>query len=246
MSILVDYPGASLKKSLELAQAVDALGGNSSIDMCAHKLEKKVSGGFREILRSAVKFGFIISKNGNLTTTPFFKDIGLAYNQTQKKCLMQQAFLNVPLFRRVCERFNGQKLPVEFFDKLLIKEFAVGVKQARRVKSFFINGAKDVELMTPDATITLGNEKHNETVSDSPADPDKNSANISTTPANTSTPKQKKLDVSEDTYVVNIYGPGMNSSISITETDDIAIVDIMLKKIEKMLKAKKEDEDLDL
>ncbi|MBN1393245.1 MAG: hypothetical protein JW947_10645, partial [Sedimentisphaerales bacterium] len=73
MSTKLEYPTASIKKSLGLAKAVDELGGSSSLAMCAEKLNKKMSGGFREIVISSTKYNFLVQKRGTLTITPLYR-----------------------------------------------------------------------------------------------------------------------------------------------------------------------------
>src|SRR4030042_1425795 len=112
MPKILEYPTASIKKSLGLAKAVDELGGSSSLAMCAEKLGKKVSGGFREVVHSANKYNFLSQKKGTLTIAPLYRDIKLAYDEKEKETLLQKAFLNVSLFQKIYNRFKGQKLPV--------------------------------------------------------------------------------------------------------------------------------------
>ncbi len=228
MSKLVEYPTASIKKSLELAKAVDELGGNSSVDMCAEKLHRKVSGGFREIIFSAVKYGFLVHKKGMLRTANLYDNIKLAYNQDEEIQLLQQAFLKIPLFQKIYTRFRDQKLPIDIFDKLLIKEFDVKQHMASRVKKYFIDGAKTVGLLAPDNTI-LSLEISNETaVGNINSKTDEFKGNITSL-------KESKIVTSSDSYSITISGPGMTSTISITEEEDLEIVKIMLDKIRKKL-----------
>ncbi len=230
-----DYPFASIKKSLKLAQAVDELGGSSTIEVCAEKLGKKVSGGFNQIIQSAVKYGFIVRKRGMLSILPGYKDIKLAYNEDERISLLKKAFLNVPLFQQVCNRFANQKLPVDILSKLLIKEFGVPDRMASRVKAHFISGAKEVELITPDNMIVLDRESQNDSILIDTAD-QKNSFERDEIGLG-----ESKVASSPDSYVVKFLGPGLNSAITINEPEDLAIVKVMLNKVEKKLKAKADE-----
>ena len=235
MPKIAEYPFASIKKSLKLAQTVDELGGSSTIEMCAEKLGKKVSGGFHQIIQSAVKYGFIVRKKGVLTILPGYKDIKLAYNEDERISLLKKAFLNVPLFQKVCNRFANQKLPVEILSKLLIKEFGVPEKIAPRVKTHFIGGAKEVGLITPDNMIVPGHESQNNfIVSDTAGQ--KNSFERDEIDL-----KENKLASSPDSYVVKFLGPGLNLVITINEPEDLDIVKVMLNKVEKKLNAKADE-----
>lgn len=237
MPKLLEYPKASIKKSLELTQTVHDLGGSCSLGMCADKLGKKVSGGFREIIHSAVKYGFLVQKKGILTTTPLFKDITLAYTPEEKNHLLQKSFLNVPLFHKVYERFKGKKLPIEIFDKLLIKEFGVSDYFASRVTKYFADGARTVGLMNPDfAIVSL------EEIGAEQTEGDYDVAKSETFVENL---QNEKVSLS-GSYSVRIFGPGINSNITIMDQDDLEIVTTMLNKVRKKLGTIEKESDPDI
>ncbi|MCK5472764.1 MAG: hypothetical protein KAI59_01935 [Planctomycetes bacterium] len=195
--------------------------------MCAEKLGKQVSGGFQQIIQSAVKYDFITRKKGSLATTPLFKEIKLAYNEDEKKKLQQRAFLNVPLFKKLCERFNSHKIPIQHFDKLLMREYGVNDNMASRIKKHFIDGAKETGLMSPDNKITLDNE------------PCETSDNNNFQSTENIQRKNEALS-SKSSYTIKIDGPGINSVVSITDESDLAIANFILQKIEEKLKTKQE------
>jgi len=235
MPKVIDYPTASFRKSLELAGAVSELGGSSSIEMCAEKLNKKVSGGFHEVIHSAVKYGFLTHKKGEVSVTPFYKDIKLAYSPEDETKLLQKAFLSIPLFQKVYDRFKGQKLPVSIFEKLLIKEFNVNERIASRVMAYFLDGAKKVSLLTADNMVASSVEVYSK-----PTDADSETQFGKVESEATSSEKQTPI-LPLDSYSVKISGPGINSTIAITEQDDLEIVNIMLNKIRKKLETEKTD-----
>lgn len=235
MSIKTEYPYASIKQCMEFATAVDQLGGSSSIEMCAEKLDKRVSGAFRDIISSAVKYGFVTAKRGGgVQLAQTYKDIKLSYSEREKKHHTQKAFLKIPLFRKVCDRLNNQKLPIEFFDKLLIKEFNVKESHAIKVKGLFIKGARDVGLLAADNTLCYDCEsKKDESVE---------CVDYKVITDNSISPEINKPEVSSDSYIVNIKGPGMNFTISIAEPDDIEVINVLLQNIEKKIRPKNEKE----
>ncbi len=231
----IEYPKASIKKSLELAKAVNELGGSSSLDVCAHTLGRKVSGGFREIINGAVKYGFLIQKKGILSITPLYKDYSLAYNEEEANRMLQKAFLRVPLFQKLYSRFSQQKLPLQYFDKLLVKEFNVKESDASRVKKHFVEGAKLACLLNNDNTLSSIEEIKNHKEKESP---DKSLGffdSVFFTP-----PSKEKKNVPP--YTVSIFGPGIDSKFSITEESDLDIVKMMLVKIGNKLKTKQNNE----
>jgi hypothetical protein len=234
MPKILEYPTASIKRSLRLAKAVDELGGSSSLDMCAERLGKKVSGGFREVIHSATKYNFLIQKKGILTITPLYKEIKLAYNEKEAENLKQKAFLNVPLFQKIYDRFKGQKLPVDIFDKLLIKEFNVSERMASRVEKYFIEGAKEIGLLTSDNMVIASAETCNK-----PTDEDSESQ-FDKLESETTNFEKQAYSSPQGSYSVKIFGPGMNSTISIMEEEDLEIVEKMLAKIKKKLHEKQD------
>ena len=64
------------------------------------------------------------------------------------------AFLTPPLFRSIFDRFEGRKLPVEHFEKLLIREFHVPEKISSRVSKYFLEGAKQCALLNANNEMT--------------------------------------------------------------------------------------------
>ena len=56
MAIQTDYPRASLRRSLALAEAIDKLGGESSDESAADGIGNKIGGAFRSLVGAGVKF----------------------------------------------------------------------------------------------------------------------------------------------------------------------------------------------
>ena len=81
----IDYPRTSYASAWEVAEVVDDTGGKCAIDTCARKLNRKVSGSFKAIIGSAVKFGLVTSKRELLTTTNLFRRIKHDYDKQEEK-----------------------------------------------------------------------------------------------------------------------------------------------------------------
>lgn len=223
MPKLVDYPRSSLKKSFQLAEAVDQLGGTCTRASCADKLGMKVGGGFNRKIGGAIKFNLIESQKGSLTVSELYKLIKHSYNEEEKQQYQIEVFLNPPIFRKIFERFKNKQLPVEMLDKLLIREFNVDEREASRVAKYFVNGAKYLDIINGenflvDSQLTKKPEKVIQ--------------------------GQKQIELKDSTqilsdinknYIVHISGPEMDSKIIINEKDDIEIVNVMLKKVVKKL-----------
>lgn len=143
----IDYPRTSYMSAWEIAEVVDDTGGKCAIETCARKLNRKVSGSFKAIIGSAVKFGLITSKRELLTTTNLFRRIKHAYDKQEEKVFHREAFLHPPLFTQICRKFRNRELPVHMFDVMLIREFGVEEINAQVVAKAFVDGARMVGVM---------------------------------------------------------------------------------------------------
>ncbi|GAA4498954.1 hypothetical protein GCM10023172_16850 [Hymenobacter ginsengisoli] len=147
MPKLIDYPRTSYTGAWEVAEVVDDTGGKCALETCARKLNRKVSGSFKAIIGSAVKFGLLTSKREMLTTTTLFRRIKHAYDKQEELVFHREAFLNPPLFTQLCRKFRSRELPVAMLDVLLIREFDVEEINAQGVAKAFVDGARMVGLL---------------------------------------------------------------------------------------------------
>ena len=147
MPKLIDYPRTSYAGAWELSEVVDDTGGKCAIDTAARKLSRKVSGSFKAIIGSAVKFGLLVSKRDLLTTTTLFRRIKHAYDKAEELVFHREAFLTPPLFTQICRKFRGRELPVQMLDVMLIREFGVEEINALGVAKAFTEGARAVGLL---------------------------------------------------------------------------------------------------
>jgi hypothetical protein len=143
----IEYPRTSYSSAWEVAEVVDDTGGKCAIDTCARKLNRKVSGSFKAIIGSAVKFGLITSKRELLTTTNLFRRIKHAYDKQEEKIFHREAFLHPPLFTQICRKFRSRELPVHMLDVMLIREFGVEEINAQNVAKAFVDGARMVGVL---------------------------------------------------------------------------------------------------
>lgn len=147
MPKLIDYPRTNYSGAWELAEITDDTGGKCAIETAARKLNRKVSGSFKAIIGSAVKFGLLTSKRDLLTTTTLFKRIKHAYDKQEELLFHREAFLNPPLFTQVCRKFRSRELPVQMLDVMLIREFGVEEINAPGVAKAFVEGCRMVGLL---------------------------------------------------------------------------------------------------
>ena len=147
MPKLIDYPRTTYSGSWELSEVVDDTGGKCAIETAARKLNRKVSGSFKAIIGSAVKFGLLSSKRDLLTTTTLFKRIKHAYDKQEELLFHREAFLTPPLFTQLCRKFRSRELPVQMLDVMLIREFNVEEINAPGVAKAFIEGCRMTGLL---------------------------------------------------------------------------------------------------
>ena len=226
----IEYARRSLTDSMKLAGAVDALGGASSEEMCAQKMGKKLSGSFSALMSSAIKYSLIDKTKGQLTTTDLFRDYKLAYNDQEKLQALRNAFLNVPVFSEIVERFKGKKLPIDIFDKLLIKEFNVDQNSASRVAKYFIEGVRTIGLLGENGIIE---DNTSETIGEMSRDvkAEASSNNFSDSKTDFREPKIELHNT--ENYTIHIKGPNIDSLIEMIDEEDFDIVAATLKKVKK-------------
>ena len=154
MPKLIDYPRTSYTTAWELAEVIDDTGGKCAIETAARKLNRKVSGSFKAIIGSGVKFGLMTSKRDLLTTTTLFKRIKHAYDKQEEVTFHREAFLSPPLFTQLCRKFRSRELPVQMLDVMLIREFGVEEINAQGVAKAFVDGCRMVGLLDENNVIS--------------------------------------------------------------------------------------------
>jgi hypothetical protein len=245
MAKIIEYPRASLRSALQLADAVAGFAGSCSTELAAEKLGKKMSGAFQALVSATVKYRLIESKAGKLSTTILYRNFKLAYTPEETEMRLREALLSPPLFANIYERFKGQKLPVSHFEKMLIREFDVPDEVASRVSGYFLDGAKQSGLLNSDGClVSSAGEGANEIevlLDDAIATPDIPASVLLDGTNNVAVGDSLQKSAvgsatAHDEYLINIRGPGINISIEVKELDDLDIVQVMLRKIERALK----------
>lgn len=234
MPKIVDYPRAPLQRALALAEVVDSLGGEATVESAADHMGNKIGGAFKSLVAAAAKYGLVSTSKGRIKTEPLFQDLKLAYNDSQKQDALRRAFLGPPLFASIADRLNGQQIP-SHFEKLLIREYDVSPDVAGRLVGYFTDGARDAGIIGPGGTIAM------------PSAGGNNTANATASrPADNHESEQESEPDSSVAFVrgysVRITGPGIDSRIAIKDEDDVDIVEAMLKKVRRLLKTQQEAE----
>ncbi|OJW84662.1 MAG: hypothetical protein BGO69_08050 [Bacteroidetes bacterium 46-16] len=241
MPRVIDYPRGSFKNALEIANAVDYLGGNCSVASCADKLQKKVSGAFSALINAAAKHGLITYKKEMLATTELYRVYKYSYNEDEKLNTLRKSFLYPILYTKIYERFKGKELPMNMLDKLLIRELDVDESLGSRVAGYFVDGAKKLNLLENGKLVTYENLSNISSDNDVDDKEENDSILTETEVLNTrnSSPEDNQsqpLSINIDDFVVLIKGPGMDTRLVIKEDDDLDILDLIVNKIRKKIK----------
>jgi hypothetical protein len=243
MAKLIDYARGSLKRALELAQAVDRLGGSCKPESAGDAIGMKKGGAYATLIGATVKYGLIANKKGALTVTQLYRDYKLAYNDTEKQRALRTAFMSIPLFAEVTKKFAGSQLPAHL-DKFLIREHGVSDGHASRITSYFLEGAqlagladgagnvvKDVVGGTaPTEDSRVGRLPEDDEYEGDDEAPDTPPATVDDFDVVTSFGNP-------DVYRVRLQGPGMDHAFELKDDDDLLVLDAMLAKIRKAIKA---------
>jgi len=228
----IEYPRASLSAALEVGNAVYELGGHSTMQTCADKMNKKIGGAFQALVSAADKYGFVDSNRGDLSSTDLFNQYKHAYSEEEEQSLLRRAFLSSGVFFSLYDRFRGREVPEDILDRILVREFEVPSQASSRISGYFMFGAKQVGLLDENNKIKDIDGDASEAKVDTEASQDKEEPiSIAKTE-----PQLVTSTISKDAYSVQFRGPGLNTIIEISEEDDLIIVDAILKKIRNSVK----------
>jgi hypothetical protein len=230
---VIEYPRSSLKRAVELAEAVDQLGGECSDQSAADHIGNKVGGAFNALVGAAIKFGLISASKGRLKIEPLFSDYKLAYTEADKQTALRKAFLSAPLFASITKRFEGQQLPAHF-EKLLIREHKVSEDFASRIVGYYTEGAKESGIIDANGRV-------NSNPQAGPTGPGPDDKQPYKGPLPIESEPKTPLELAPSTvlgYTVRITGPGIDATVQIKDEEDLEIVEITLKKVKRLITAK--------
>jgi hypothetical protein len=234
----IERPRSSLKNCLSLASTVYDLGGVCSEEICAEKLGKKISGAFRARLFTTVKYGFVSYKKGQIAITDLFRKYKLSYDEKEAQQILTDAFFKIELFNKIYERFRNIKLPIDFLEKMLQREFDVEANVADKVAGYFIDAAKEIGLLNPDFTFnqiaTINTQSSDSPLGDE-NDPESEDSNQNENSNGISESNSTNFSVNKDCYSVRIKGPGMDTVLEVNNEDDLLILNAIIGKIKRNL-----------
>lgn len=239
MPKIKNYPDASLEKCLELADAVESLGGECLSATAAEKLNRtEKSGGFGMVVSSTVKYGLITNNRGNLKITELFKNIIHAYNDDEALMFKREAFLKPEVFKLTYERFKGKELDTNIMNKIFIREYQVDSKSAQKVAGYFIKGLKLLILLDQQNNLLdIDSNKNDEKKENELENEDDNlieEVKVEEVNSPNVTIVQRTFS-NEDEYTIHIKGPTIDSKLIIKDEDDFVILTSYINKIKKAI-----------
>jgi hypothetical protein len=253
MPRIADHPRASLARTLELAAAVEELGGECSQSAAAARLGAKPGGTFGALVSTAVKYGWVAVRRGRLRSEARYRDYRLAYDDAERREVLFTALQAVPLFRQLVDRFAGRTLPEPHLPKLLAREFDVPEAASSRVAGYFVEAAVAAGLLagtqllaapTGDVTGNVDAESPARSGSrSSPARPATRSALRSV--ADDGRHGRESRPASEDApsvaapYRISIVGPDVDTTVGVATPEDLELVRAALDKVARGLRPRR-------
>jgi hypothetical protein len=137
----IGFPYLDLDDAVEVARAVSEVGGRScEWEQLAAKLQMVAKGGgFRMRVLTAKTFGMLSYDKSTVTLS----EIGMRIvDGQQEKPARVDAFLAVPLYRRVYEEFKGTSLPASTGLENFMASVGVAQKQKDKARQVFLRSAR--------------------------------------------------------------------------------------------------------
>ncbi|OGB30716.1 MAG: hypothetical protein A3I16_15120 [Burkholderiales bacterium RIFCSPLOWO2_02_FULL_66_35] len=137
----IEFPYLDMQNAFEVADGVHKVGGSGCDwdQLAAHFKQAAQGGGFRMRLITAKLFGLVTYDRGRVSLT----QLGLrAADHQQMKAAKVEAFLNVPLYKAVYEKFRGGMLPPTAGLEREMVGMGVAKKQADKARQSFHRSAK--------------------------------------------------------------------------------------------------------
>ena len=151
------FPAYGFTTALDIARMVEESGGGSLTEetLAVNLGLSAKSSGFRLKSLAARQFQLLGKQGDTLITTPIAKAIFKPTSSEDAQRGYREAFLSIPLFQAVAERYRGQRLPDSHtFRNVLEREFYVEHARVQQAERMLLDSARDVHLLkhTSDGT----------------------------------------------------------------------------------------------
>jgi hypothetical protein len=140
---LIEFPYTDLERTVELARALHATGGQAKIDLTQLAVamnQSAMSGTFRAKLSAAKMFGLINVEQRTVSLTSLGLEI---IDETASGPARVEAFLRVALYKEMFDRYNGYALPPPAAIERQMETLGVPRKQKERARQVFSTSATD-------------------------------------------------------------------------------------------------------
>jgi hypothetical protein len=137
----IEFPYVDEENSVEVATGVHEVGGSGCEwdQLAAHLKQAAQGGGFRQRMICAKQFGLIGYERGKVTLTA----LGLrVVDPQQQRAAKVEAFLQVPLYKAIYDKFRGGTLPPNPGLEREMIALGVSPKQADKARQAFQRSAK--------------------------------------------------------------------------------------------------------
>ncbi len=136
----IEFPYMDLDNAIEIAKAVHLVGGTCTKEQLAARMNQSAtSGGFYLRITNAKLFGFVDYERGTMTQTALGQQV---CDPQQEKAARVQAFLNIPLYKALYEKFKSATLPPAEGLESAIGTLGVAPKQKDKARQAFQRSAK--------------------------------------------------------------------------------------------------------
>jgi len=136
------FPYQDLDEGMEVAKAVHQLHGSSCQieQVAAHLKQSPTSSSLRLKISTAKTFGLVTASQGTITLTSLGSRI---CDSQQEKSARAEAFLTVPLYSAVYEKFKGMALPPTNGLEAALVSLGVAQKQKERARQVLQRSAQE-------------------------------------------------------------------------------------------------------
>ena len=152
------FPYTTLTEAERIAREVSNFAGTATPDGIANALGQKTkSGAFRQKLSAARIFGLVSTRPGQVTLTRLGRSV---LDPERRDGARVEAFLAVPLYKAIYEKYKGDLLPEAAPLELEMRRLGVSEKQTATARQVFHRSAElagffrrgSNRLIAPDAT----------------------------------------------------------------------------------------------
>ena len=144
----IEFPYSDLDSAAKVAHTIHTRAGRAcSPNQLAAWMDKSATGGtFRAWLSAARIFGFVKTERGQVSLLTLGRE---AIQPDTQQAAKVGAFLNVPLYQEMFERYEGHVLPPAAAIERQMVELGVAKKQADRARQTFMKSAQAAGFIDP-------------------------------------------------------------------------------------------------